>query len=194
MRVRASRLLAAAALLAASLVPANAQTAVNSYVNFNWLNITQAACIERGTQAINEALLAFPLPGATTRVEEWNVLARNDEVNFWVYCIADNDTLLDPAAGRVLTIVSVNSGREDFGEALRDFLADCMAEAVCPAAATAGPIAIAWDDIATLYRSRTGQFIDFVCPARGGSPCSRSGAQTSIQTIQRSASRRCMPA
>jgi hypothetical protein len=91
------------------------------------------------------------------------VLANTTALNFWVFCVADNDDLIDPAAQRVLVIASVNSGRADIDGDLRDFLSACM-EGTCPAVGDR----IAWNQGANQFNGQTGTQFDLVCPALGG--------------------------
>ena len=122
----------AAAFVAATTYSATAQTSdVISYVNFTWYDYSQATCLERGENAINQALDVFGVENATTRVGDWSVLANTATLNFWIFCIVDNDDLVDPAAERILAMSSVNSGRADIDGELRDFLSDCM-DGACP--------------------------------------------------------------
>jgi hypothetical protein len=160
---RAGNALLAMAFVAAMTGGARAQVnEVISYVNFNWLNISQQSCLDRGEDAINQALVEFGIEDATTRVSDWSVLANTSTLNFWVFCVADMDGLVDPAAQRVLVIASVNSGRADIGGDLRDFLSDCM-ETTCP---TVGE-RIAWNERADQFDGPAGTQFDLVCPALG---------------------------
>jgi hypothetical protein len=160
--------LVAAALATATVSGAAAQTdEVISYVNFTWYNFSQATCLERGEAAINEALIAFGIEDATTRVSEWSVLANSSTLNVWVFCIVDHDELVDPAAQRVLAISSVNSGRADIGGDLRDFLSTCM-DGVCPATKGGDAVAeITWSATALDLEGPAGTRFDLVCPALG---------------------------
>jgi hypothetical protein len=163
--MRGGTALAAGALVAATVSGAAAQTAeVVSYVNFTWYNFSQATCLERGETAINEALVAFGIDDATTRVSEWSVLANSPTLNFWVFCIVDHDDLVDAAAQRVLAISSVNSGRADIGAELRDFLATCM-DGACPAAEAVAEIT--WSATALDFEGPAGTQFDLACPALG---------------------------
>lgn len=166
---RTGNALLATAFVAATTLSASAQTNnVISYVNFTWYNYSQTTCIDRGTDAVNAAIDAFGIEGAETRVSDWSVLANTPDLNFWVFCIADHDDLVDPAAQRVLALSSVNSGRADIGGELRDFLATCM-DGACPAA---GGNQIAWTTAANepAYDGPVGTRYDLVCPALGGAP------------------------
>jgi hypothetical protein len=165
MRQAAKALLASAFAVTTSFGAAAQTNDVISYVNFTWYDFSQATCLERGADAINAAIDAFGIEDATTRVEDWSVLANTPDLNFWVFCIADHDDLVDPAAQRVLALSSVNSGRADIGGELRDFLATCM-DGACPA--TGG------DRIAWTTRPNESQFdgpegtqYDLVCPPLG---------------------------
>jgi len=162
---KAGRVILAAVFVGTTAGGAAAQTNdVISYINFTWYNYSQAVCIERGTDAVNQALVEFGIEGATTRVEDWSVLANTPDLNFWVFCIADHDDLVDPAAQRVLAISSVNSGRADIGGELRDFLATCM-DGACQGA---GGERIVWTTTAAEFEGPEGAQFDLVCPALGG--------------------------
>jgi hypothetical protein len=168
----AGNIMLAAAFVAATTTGTSAQTGeVTSYVNFTWYNFSQATCLERGENAVDQALAAYGIEDATTRVSEWSVLASSSTLNFWVFCVADHDELIDPAAQRVLVIASVNSGRSDVGADLRDFLATCM-DGACPATAKvgAGVAEITWTTRAdeTAYEGPEGTQYDLICPALGG--------------------------
>ena len=162
---RFSAALMAFAFVSATTMGARAQQdEVIAYVNFTWHNYSQAECLDLGETAVNEAILEFGITDATTRVTEWSVLGRTSDVNFWVFCVVDDDDLVDAAANRVLAVTSVNSGRPDIDGALRDFLAECMFGA-CPT--TAAGNTLDWDDHALDYRGQNGALLDFVCPALG---------------------------
>jgi LCCL domain len=160
---RAGNALLAMAFVAAMTGGAKAQVnEVISYVNFDWFDYSQATCLDRGEDAVNQALAAFGIEDATTRVSDWSVLANTSTLNFWVFCVADHDDLVDPTAQRVLVISSVNSGRADIGGDLRDFLAECMGGA-CPS----GGERIAWNQGANQFDGPVGTQFDLVCPALG---------------------------
>ncbi len=154
---------AMAAFVAGTTGAARAQVNVEAWVNFNWFNYSQATCLDRGQSAINQALTAFPIQNVTTQTSGWSIVASGSDLNFWVFCVADDDTLIDATAQRVLAVVSVNSGRSDIGENLRDYLFACMGGA-CPGA----PQQITWQDNATQYRGQNGASFDFTCPALVG--------------------------
>lgn len=163
------RSIAALAALAVTgwmaLIPsARAQDVLDAWVEFLWKNYSQASCLDRAEDAVNRAVTEFGIENATTRTSEWNVLGINDDINFWVFCVADGDGLVNPDAERILVMTNVNTAMVGIGEPLRDFLSDCM-DSSCPE--SAGGTLLGWYDNALDYRGQTGDLLDFRCPALG---------------------------
>lgn len=153
----------AAGIIAGTTFPASAQNNVITYVDFFWQDQTQAACISRGADAVDQAIAAFGVADAETQSAAWYALANTPDYNFWIFCIGDDDGVTDPSSNRILTIVLVASGRTDIiNENVRDYLVDCM-EIGCPAIETAAET-IDWSTNALQYRDRGGPFT-LSCPA-----------------------------
>lgn len=172
--VRRMTSFAAAALIGwtAAIPAANAQEILDAWVEFNWVDMSQQTCLDNAEMAIDRAIEAFGIEGANTRVEGWNVLGITDDLNMWVFCVADADGLVDANADRLLIMTSVNTARTDVnGSDLRDFLSDCVWD-TCPAGGGKGdgPVAgMTWFDGALEYRDQNGTLLDFDCPPLGDS-------------------------
>jgi len=172
MRFRGVAALVAAGLFGwtATTPAAQAQDILDAWVEFNWVDMTQQECLDRGLDAMERAIDEFGLD-ATTRVEEWNILGINDDLNMWVFCVADADGLVDPNADRLLIMTSVNTALPDIsGVDLRNFLSDCV-WATCPAGdggkGEPPEGTMTWFDSALDYRGQDGTLLDFTCPALG---------------------------
>ncbi|MGV8840656.1 MAG: LCCL domain-containing protein [Bauldia sp.] len=166
---------AATALLAAFAIAggasaASAQATVETYNNFRWADVSPAACLGDARIAVNAAIAGFGLGGMVTGEDTWYVETGAEDLNLWIYCIADNDTpdVDAPGAKRVLVVINVNTSRPNVGSDIRDFLAECM-EFGCPARTPviANTERIDWSQNAGRFRGNNGSRYSFICPALG---------------------------
>lgn len=168
-RTAATAALATLAIGAAT-TGASAQAAVETYSNFRWANVSPAACLADARTAVNAAISGFGLGGMLTGEDTWYVEAGADDLNLWVYCVADDDTpdVDHPGAKRVLVVINVNTSRLNVGSDIRDFLAECM-EFGCPTRTVAAPATerIDWVQTATRLRDSIGVRYSYICPALG---------------------------
>ncbi|MCC6736650.1 MAG: hypothetical protein IT534_11070 [Bauldia sp.] len=162
--------LVAALAFGASSGGASAQQAVETYNNFRWSAVSPAACLADARTAVNAAISGFGLGGIVTGEDTWYVEAGADDLNLWVYCVADDDTpeVDAPGAKRVLVVINVNTSRPNLGSDIRDFLAECM-EFGCPVRTppAATTERITWGDNARTLRGNNGTRYGFICPALG---------------------------
>lgn len=120
---------------------AAAQTAVDTFSNFAWRDVSPSACMGRATQSMGTTLAAFGLGAAEVTANNFRVLGRTDDLNVFVYCFADDETAaLDGAtARRVLVAIYVSTSRGSIGSDIRDYLAGCMETGACPAGTANAP-------------------------------------------------------
>ncbi len=158
---------------------ASGQPIVDTYINAGWHNMTQAACLDLASDAVDRAIGVFSIEGAETQRQDWFVLAdTNADLVFWVFCIADDETdalVAGPGATeRVLVQIIVGTTRaSEFAEELRDYLDVCMAGGCLGVTTPGGPLAatqITWSDAAGQYRGRNGERLGFICPSLGNVP------------------------
>ncbi|MCW5718781.1 MAG: hypothetical protein KIS68_13220 [Bauldia sp.] len=156
--------------IGAATTGASAQQGVETYSNFRWANISPATCLMDARTAVNAAISGFGLGGMITDEDTWYVEAGTEDLNLWVYCVADDDTpdVDYPGAKRVLVVINVNTSRPNVGSNIRDFLAECM-EFGCPAMAPVTQAAerIDWVQTATRLRGNIGVRYSYICPALG---------------------------
>lgn len=170
LRTAAITALATLAVGAAGTTGASAQQAVETYSNFRWAPISPAACLADARTSVNAAISGFGLGGILTGDDTWFVEAGADDLNLWVYCIADDDTfdVDNPGAKRVLVVINVNTSRPNVGADIRDFLAECMEDGCRPMAAAGPPTEqIEWVQTATRLRGNNGVRYTYICPALG---------------------------
>lgn len=157
-------------VLGAATTGASAQQAVETYSNFRWADVSPATCLADARAAVNGAISGFRLTGMLTGEDTWYVEAGTEDLNLWVYCVADDETpdVDYPGAKRVLVVINVNTSRLNVGSDIRDFLAECM-EFGCPAMPIATPVTdrIDWVQTATRLRGNIGVRYSYICPALG---------------------------
>lgn len=173
--------LAAALTFAGGASSASAQATVETYNNFRWADVSPAICLGDARIAVNGAIATFGLGGMVTGEDTWYVETGAEDLNLWVYCIADDDTpdVDGPAAKRVLIVINVNTSRPNVGADIRDYLAECM-EFGCPVRATVATTErITWGENASRLRGNNGTRYSFICPALGdATPAAVWGAGT----------------